>query len=186
MVAEEVRAYLEASQLLNTSAAISRGGFSLGARDVVNPSVSWWSRERRLLLISDERMKDSGDCDAEVTLPNNNNQTPATWTLSRTVLPYVDTQQLKFRERHNIIYYILRLQVGLRKKGKSKLEKRQTKRQSNGFSRKYRTFYVNVLQGGNALVRWVKYLSVGAKNLSLGLRICPLVCLLRQAPKGRN
>jgi len=106
MVAEEVRAYLEASQLLNTSAAISRGGFSLGARDVVNPSVSWWSRERRLLLISDERMKDSGDCDAEVTLPNNNNQTPATWALSRTVLPYVDTQQLKFRERH-----ILRLQA---------------------------------------------------------------------------
>ena len=64
----------------------------------------------------------------------------------------------------------LRPQVGLRKKGKSKLGKRQTKRQSNGFSRKYRTFYVNVLQGGNALVRWVKYLSVGAKNLSVGVR----------------
>jgi len=59
-------------------------------------------------------------------------------------------------------------QLGLRKKGKSKLEKRQTKRQSNGFSRKYRTFYVNVLQGGNTLVRWVKYLSVGDKNLSVG------------------
>jgi len=74
MVAEEVRAYLEASQLLNTSAAISRGGFSLGARDVVNPSISWWSRERRLLIISDERMKDTGDCNAGVTSLNNNNQ----------------------------------------------------------------------------------------------------------------
>ena len=75
MVAKEVRAKVEASQLLNTSAAISRGGISFGARDVVkNPSVSWWSRERRLLLISDERMKDSGDCNAEITLQNNNNQ----------------------------------------------------------------------------------------------------------------
>ena len=74
MVAEEVRAYLEANQLLNTSTAISRSGFSPSARDVVNPSVSWWSRERRLLLISDERMKDSGDYNAEVTLLNNNNQ----------------------------------------------------------------------------------------------------------------
>jgi len=60
--------------------------------------------------------------------------------------------------------------LGLRKKGKSTLEKKQTKRQSNGFSRKYRTFYVNVLQGGNTLVRWVKYLSVGAKDLSVGAK----------------
>ena len=41
MVAKEVGAKVEASQLLNTSAAISRGGISFGARDVVkNPSVS--------------------------------------------------------------------------------------------------------------------------------------------------
>ena len=71
--------------------------------------------------------------------------------------------------------------LGLRKKGKSKLEKRQTKRQSNGFSRKYRTFYVNVLQGGNTLVRWVKYLSVGATNMSVGAKYLsvglPFCCL---------
>ena len=66
--------------------------------------------------------------------------------------------------------------IGLRKKGKSKLEKRQIKRQSNGSLCKYRTFYVNVLQGGDILVRWdfllvrwAKFLSVGAENLSVGL-----------------
>ena len=107
MVAEEVRAYLEASQLLNTSAAISCGGFSLGARDVVNPSVSWWSRERRLLLISDERMKDSGDCNAEVTLLNNNNQNTSNLdtVLGRTTLRRDPTAEVS-RET-----YILRLQA---------------------------------------------------------------------------
>ena len=63
-------------------------------------------------------------------------------------------------------------------------QKRQTKRQSNGFSRKYRTFYVNVLQGGNTLVRCVKYLSVGAKNLSVGAKnlsvALPFCCLFFQ------
>ena len=50
------------------------------------------------------------------------------------------------------------------------------KRQSNGFLCKYRSFYVNVLQGGDILVRWdfllvrwAKFLSVGAENLSVGL-----------------
>jgi len=93
--------------LLNTSAAISRGVFSLGARDVVNPSVSWWSRERRLLLISDERMKDSGDCNAEATLMNNNNQNTSILdtVLDRTTLRRDPTAEVS-RET-----YILRLQA---------------------------------------------------------------------------
>jgi hypothetical protein len=70
-----------------------------------------------------------------------------------------------------------RAELGLRKKSQSKLEKRQTKRQSNGFSHKFRTFYVNVFQGGNVLVRWDIYLSVGLNICPLGLRIFPLVCL---------
>jgi hypothetical protein len=70
-----------------------------------------------------------------------------------------------------------RTNEGSGKKASQSSKKRQTKRQSNGFSRKYRTFFVNVLQGGNTLVRWVKHLSVGSNICPLGLRIRPLVCL---------
>ena len=110
MVAKEVRAKVEASQLLNTSAAISRGGISFGARDVVkNPSVSWWLRERRLLLISDEQIKDSGDCNAEVTLLNNNNQNTSNLdaVLDRTALRRDPTAEVS-RETKIASYFLTR------------------------------------------------------------------------------
>ena len=62
-------------------------------------------------------------------------------------------------------------------KGQVKARKNANKKAIQWIFAKIPYFYVNVLQGGKTLVRWVKYLSVGAKNLSLGLRICPLVCL---------
>jgi hypothetical protein len=54
------------------------------------------TRERRLLLISDERMKDSGDCNAEVTLLNNNNQNTSNLdtVLGRTTLRRYPTAEV--------------------------------------------------------------------------------------------
>ena len=83
-----------------------------------------------------------------------------------------------------LLYSFVFLLARAPEKGQVKARKNANKKAIQWIFAKIPYFYVNVLQGGNALVRWVKYLSVGAKDLSVGAKnlsvALPFCCLFFQ------